>query len=81
MRNDTRGSGVHKQYRYGPFYSRLVTPCLAVVVGIILAAANVDGLGNNPPHSAFVIFVVGVALMLVGIGGFFLALWMGKRWL
>jgi hypothetical protein len=68
-----------KRYPYGFLRLRLVTPCLAVVLGIVLAVTNAGGVGQTGANNTTTVFICGLALIPLGIVFFLIALWMAKR--
>ncbi|WP_431279127.1 hypothetical protein [Leifsonia poae] len=67
------------RYPYGPLYMRLVTPGLAIVVGMFFVTTRVGSINKPGEESATVLVWIGVVLIVVGIAGIFLARWMAKR--
>ena len=67
------------KYPYGPFRFRLVSAILCVLTGVLFSALTVGRLGQPADHSALVLFLGGITLIIVGVAGFFIARWMAKR--
>lgn len=70
---------MHRRYPYGPFHMRLVTPIVAIVVGIILAIRSVGGLNKTGDGNTTLLFVLGLAVVVVAIIAIPVARWMAKR--
>jgi LPXTG-motif cell wall-anchored protein len=68
-----------KYYPYGPLRLRLVMPCVAVAAGVIVAVTRISGLNKTGDDSTSLLFFAGLALVVLGVIAFFVALWMAKR--
>jgi hypothetical protein len=65
------------KWRYGPV--RLVSPWIAVIVGILFVIEGRGAASGSTNRGVEVLFFVGLILIVVGVVSFFLARWMAKK--